>query len=80
MYAAPEVSQPSLHSTKMDTFSLGVLLIEMCTGQLPNDGRYEHLLLTIPDRGFSDLISRCIDCERDNRLTAEELLGELKQL
>ena len=80
VYAAPEASQPSLHSTKMDIFSLGVLLIEMCTGQLPNDGRYERVLLTIPDHGFSDLISRCIDCERDNRPTAPELLGELKQL
>ena len=80
VYAAPEARVPSLQSTKMDVFSVGVLLIEMCTGQFPSDDGRERLLLTIPDRGFSDLISRCIDHERDNRPSAQELLSELKQL
>ena len=80
VYAAPETIDPSLQSTKMDVFSVGVLLIEMCTGQFPSDDGRERLLLTIADRGFSDLISRCIDHERDNRPTAQELLSELKQL
>ena len=80
VYAAPETIDPSLQSTKMDVFSVGVLLIEMCTGQFPSDDEHEHLLLTIPDRGFSDLISRCINRKRDNRPTAQELLSELKQL
>ena len=80
VYAAPEARVPSLQSTKMDIFSVGVLLIEMCTGQFPSDDGPERLLLTISDRGFSELISRCIDCEGDNRPTAQELLSELKQL
>ena len=80
VYAAPEAAEPSLQSTKMDIFSVGVLLIEMCTGQFPSDDGRERLLLTISDRGFSELISRCIDRERDNRPTAQELLSELKQL
>ena len=80
VYAAPEVRVPSLQSTKMDIFSVGVLLIEMCTGQFPSDDGRERLLLTISDRGLSELISRCIDRERDNRPTAQELLSELKQL
>ena len=80
VYAAPEARVPSLQSTKMDIFSVGVLLIEMCTGQFPSDDGRERLLLTISDRGFSELISRCIDRERDNRPTAQELLSELKQL
>ena len=80
VYAAPEARVPSLQSTKMDIFSVGVLLIEMCTGQFPSDDGRERLLLTISNRGFSELISRCIDCERDNRPTAQELLSELKQL
>ena len=54
--------------------------LPMVVGQFPSDDGSERLLLTIPDRGFSDLISRCIDCERDNRPTAQELLSELKQL
>ena len=80
VYAAPEAAEPSLQSTKMDIFSVGVLLIEMCTGQFPSDDGRERLLLTISDRGFSELISCCIDHERDNRPTAQELLSELKQL
>ena len=77
VYAAPEAGNPSLQSTKMDMFSLGVLLIEMCSGQFPSDDGRERLLLTIQDRQFSDIISRCIDRERDNRPTARQLLNEL---
>ena len=80
VYAAPEARVPSLQSTKMDIFSVGVLLIEMCTGQFPSDDGRERLLLAISDHAFSDLIRRCIDCEKDNRPTAQELLSELKLL
>ena len=77
VYAAPEANNPSLQSTKMDMFSLGVLLIEMCSGQFPSDNGRERLFFTIQDRQFSDIISRCIDRERDNRPTAQQLLNEL---
>ena len=78
VYAAPEARTPSLQSTKMDMFSLGVLLIEMCSGQFPSDDGRERLLLTIQeDRQFSDIISRCIHRDRDNRPTAQQLLNEL---
>ena len=78
VYAAPEASNPSLQSTKMDMFSLGVLLIEICSGQFPSQEERESLFLTIQDRQFSDIISRCIDRERDNRPTARQLLNELQ--
>ncbi|XP_064393447.1 uncharacterized protein LOC135340946 isoform X2 [Halichondria panicea] len=77
VYAAPEARIPSLQSTKMDMFSLGVLLIEMCSGQFPSDDGRERLLFTIQDRQFSNIISRCINRERDDRPTARELLNEL---
>ncbi len=77
VYAAPEARTPSLQSTKMDIFSLGVLLLEMCAGQFPSDDERERLLLTIQDRTFSDIISRCIARERDNRPTAGQLLTQL---
>ena len=78
VYAAPEAGNPSLQSTKMDMFSLGVLLIEMCSGQFPSQEERESLFLTIQDRQFSDIISRCINRERDNRPTAQQLLNELQ--
>ena len=80
VYAAPEAGNPSFQSTKMDMFSLGVLLIEMCSGQFPSDDGRERLLLTIQDRQFSSIISRCIDRDRDNRPTARQLLNELLHL
>ena len=80
VYAAPEARTPSLQSTKMDMFSLGVLLIEMCSGQFPSDDGRERLLLTIQDRQFSGIISRCIHRDRDNRPTARQLLNELLHL
>ena len=78
-YSAPEASVLSLQSTKMDIFSVGVLLLEMCTGQLPVDGRErEHLLHTVHHK-LSDLVRRCVDPDRDNRPTAEKLLSDLEQ-
>ena len=35
VYAAPEASSPRQHSPKMDVFSLGVLLVEMCLSEFP---------------------------------------------
>lgn len=32
LYSAPEVGDPKQHSPKMDTYSFGILLIEMCSG------------------------------------------------
>ena len=80
VYAAPEAGNPSLQSTKMDMFSLGVLLIEMCSGQFPSDDGRERVLLTIQDCQFSGIISRCIHRDRDNRPTARQLLNELLHL
>ena len=38
-YAAPEVCYPNEHSPKMDTFSFGVLLAEMCLQKVPESLR-----------------------------------------
>ena len=37
-YAAPEACYPDQHSLKMDTFSFGILLLEMCIRKLPELG------------------------------------------
>ena len=36
VYAAPEASRPEEQGPKMDVYSYGVLLLEMCTGTLPD--------------------------------------------
>ena len=80
VYAAPEAIDPSLQSTKMDIFSVGVLLIEMCTGQFPSDDEREHLLYSIQDRRFIALIKLCISYDKDTRPTSMELIRELHQV
>ena len=80
VYAPPEAKVPSLQSTKMDIFSVGVLLIEMCTRQFPSDDGREQLLYSIEDRRFIALIKQCINHDKDKRPTALELVGELHQV
>ena len=80
VYAAPEAIDPSLQSTKMDIFSVGVLLIEMCTGQFPSDDEREHLLYSIKDRRFIALVKLCINHDKDKRPTSMELIRELSQV
>lgn len=41
-YAAPEACFPSQHSPKMDIFSFGVLLLEMCANELPESTYQER--------------------------------------
>ena len=41
-YAAPEACFPDQHSPKMDVFSFGVLLVEMCLQQLPESDRAQR--------------------------------------
>ena len=36
LYAAPEANDPKRHSPKMDVYSFGILLVEMCSGELPD--------------------------------------------
>ena len=42
LYSAPESGNPSQQSVKMDVYSFGLLLIEMCSGELFND--HEELI------------------------------------
>ena len=36
VYSAPEATTPKLHSPAMDIYSVGILLVEMATGQFPS--------------------------------------------
>ena len=65
VYAAPEASYPKEHSPKMDTYSYGVLLVEMCVRELPesNPARREAQILKIQWAAIVSLVRRCT-CER----------------
>ena len=78
VYAAPEAHTPSLQSSKMDIFSFGVLLVEMCTAEFPEVSSRKRLIASIRSREWVGLIRRCTQQDRDNRPSAAEIIAELK--
>ena len=48
IYAAPESLDPALQGPSMDVYSFGVLLFEVCTGELPDPGQRKALRSRVP--------------------------------
>ena len=61
VYAAPEARYPDQHSPKMDTFSYGVLLVEMCVRELPESSpaQREAQIMQIQWAAMVSLVRRC---------------------
>lgn len=78
-YSAPEANLPAQQSPKMDVYSFGILLIEMCSGQFPDIDARERLILTIKDRRFVRLLRRCIIYNKDKRPCMTEIMSELSR-
>jgi serine/threonine protein kinase len=95
-YMSPEQAQGEPVDQRSDIFSLGVVLYEMVTGQLPFDGKTTSDLLSaitteepLPLKPYAPgtvdqlqgVITRALSKTKDLRYqTAEELLDELKKL
>ena len=77
VYAAPESHNPALQSPKMDIYSFGVLLIEMCTCQFPVPERRAELIDTIEQPRLVQLIRQCLNADRERRPTAAQLVDLL---
>ena len=77
VYAAPEASDPSCQSSKMDIYSFGVLLVEMCTVQFPELSARERLIASIKDKEWVRLIRQCTHSNRDLRPSAAEIIDLL---
>ena len=80
LYSAPEAHDPKRHSPKMDVYSFGLLLVEICSGELFDD--HEELIRTrIHDwPEIVRIIRPCIRPEPDRRPTMTQILTELTQL
>ena len=78
-YAAPEANNPGLHSPKMDVYSFGVLLSELCSGLFPDADR-RILVERVADQQMANLTRRCVAIERDRRPTISEVLAILNQM
>ena len=79
VYAAPEANTPDQQSPKMDIFSFGVLLIEMCTARFPEVAARQALLDSIENHNFVELIGRCMSREIGSRPSASEIITQLQQ-
>ena len=79
VYAAPEANIPSLQSPKMDIFSFGVLLVEMCTARFPEVTDRKRLIRSIQHPDMVALIRRCLAEERDERPSASDIITELSE-
>ena len=76
-YAAPEAENVTLQSPKMDIFSFGVLLVEMCTTCFPDVADREHLIRSIQQPNMVALIRRCLAQNRSARPSACDIITEL---
>ena len=81
-YAAPEARYPKQHSPKMDVFSFGVLLIEMCCSRYPDSkpaNRAVHIgLIQWPN--MVSLIERCIRERPGDRPSASDIMSLLERV
>ena len=78
VYSAPESSDPSMQTTKMDIFSFGVLLVEMCTAQFPEVATREAMIRSISERHWVDMIRGCIQEDQLQRPSASRITTQLK--
>ena len=76
-YAAPEAHSPSLQTPKMDIFSFGVLMVEMCTCQFPDERECENLIRGIEDRRWVGLIRQCTHQDKEGRPTAAQIIARI---
>ena len=79
VYAAPEANSPPLQSPKMDIFSFGVLLVEMCSTFFPDVADRERLIRSIQQPDMVALIRKCLAEDRDARPSASDIIIELSE-
>ena len=78
VYAAPEALRGGKQSCKMDTYSFGILLIEMVSCQLPSLQQRAMLLEEIKWQEMHLLIETCIQAHPDGRPEMQEIIKSLE--
>ena len=81
-YAAPEASFPFQHSPKMDVYSYGILLVEMCLRELPESQpeRRQEQIQRIQWVSMVSLIRRCTSIAANDRPTISNVMDVLARM
>jgi hypothetical protein len=81
-WAAPELLLNQRCTQKIDIFSLGVILYEICTGATPKRGFMDLPPPCLPDAPplLIELIQNCLAIDPDERPTAKEVFDRLKSI
>ena len=80
-YAAPEVGDPKSHSTKMDVYSFGILVVEILTKNLPfqtRDALKSNVQQQFPQ--YHQLVINCTNRRLSNRPTMNDVIGRLDEI
>ena len=81
-YAAPEASSPRQHSPKMDVYSYGILLVEMCLRELPESQpeRQQEQIQRIQWVSMVSLIRRCTSERPAHRPTMSNVMDLMARI
>ena len=77
VYSAPESPYPNQHSTAMDVFSFGVLLIEMAVCQFPDVGKRVAQITSIKSPTLKNLIEHCLIEDYKQRPAMSDIINEI---
>ncbi|KAL9974239.1 hypothetical protein ACROYT_G011254 [Oculina patagonica] len=79
IYSAPEaLTSDAQQSTKVDVYSFGVLLCEMCIKQLPSLREVHHQIGQVTNGALRRLIQRCVQRNPEVRPAMSEVISELE--
>ena len=80
-YAAPEAADPKCHSTKMDVYSFGVLVVEFLTKTLPFQN-LSTLKVQVKQQfpQYHQLVTSCTNQQSSDRPTMYDVIIHLKRI
>ncbi|CAH3172635.1 unnamed protein product [Porites lobata] len=78
IYCTPE-ALTSKQTVKVDVYSFGVLLCEMCVRDLPDPRRREQQVLLMTNHVLRGLVRRCLQTDPEARPTMQRIIDELSR-
>lgn len=70
----------NLFCLKIDVYSFGVLLCEMCIRETPEPDRRDTQVQLVKNTVIQALVKRCVQSAAEDRPSMEEIIEELEKL